>query len=539
MQQSPDTGYVFSGEHIYQLDASWQIEWELSPGGEDSGNVSTVFVFRDGYYVSGSIAGGAEYFGRISSNGELLWSRVFGEPDWDLVQSAAPIPGDRGVFVAGVSETLSDDGETTALFVARLDPDGAIVWLRTYPQLPAWIMELILRDDGRLLACGSATGSGGYGWSYALLSHHGEVLRVQRGMDVRDAVLLADGGVIASGAGGGLLVRRDARLNPLWSNMYYHNANETTALLAREDGSFVFGCNQGQYGLGRFHIIATEPELPPLEIDVTPAAGGDTVDVQAGEQFSWSWTLTNNMDEPQAPDVWAIAMTYDYFLGEPFALWEDQLIQPGETVAGEATTTVPPNTPSGEYRFFIRTGYLPTYRFHDWFTLNVNGGGPVREATAGELIWPTRTEPVSGWPGARPGFHTRLDQPRGRARTGGTPPLPLTSVKDNLRIHQQNWWPGSSDSGVTGVSVAPNPFNAATTVTVALPRGAASLRVVVYDVTGREVATLHDGPVAGGAGSSRTHRFTFDGSTLASGLYFLRATVPGQLEETRKMMLVR
>lgn len=101
MQQSPDTGYVFSGEHIYQLDASWQIEWELSPGGEDSGNVSTVFVFRDGYYVSGSIAGGAEYFGRISSNGELLWSRVFGEPDWDLVQSAAPIPGDRGVFVAG------------------------------------------------------------------------------------------------------------------------------------------------------------------------------------------------------------------------------------------------------------------------------------------------------------------------------------------------------------------------------------------------------------------------------------------------------
>ncbi|MBS1261709.1 MAG: hypothetical protein MAG453_01039 [Calditrichaeota bacterium] len=79
----------------------------------------------------------------------------------------------------------------------------------------------------------------------------------------------------------------------------------------------------------------------------------------------------------------------------------------------------------------------------------------------------------------------------------------------------------------------PNPFNAATTVTVSLPE-AAEVSVVVYNVAGRVVATVADGSFSAGR-----HAFTFDASSLASGLYFLRATVPGRLDETRKLMLVR
>ena len=83
-------------------------------------------------------------------------------------------------------------------------------------------------------------------------------------------------------------------------------------------------------------------------------------------------------------------------------------------------------------------------------------------------------------------------------------------------------------------TVYPNPFNAATTISVTLPH-AAELSLRVFDIQGRTVATLADGsPVTAGS-----HAFSFDGSTLSSGIYFVQAMVPGQLNEVRKLVLVK
>ncbi|MCB2213306.1 T9SS type A sorting domain-containing protein [bacterium] len=79
----------------------------------------------------------------------------------------------------------------------------------------------------------------------------------------------------------------------------------------------------------------------------------------------------------------------------------------------------------------------------------------------------------------------------------------------------------------------PNPFNPSTSFAVTLPE-AADLKVNVYNVTGQLVAT-----VASGDYSAGRHTMTFDASSLASGLYFIRATVPGQMDQTQKVMLVR
>ncbi len=79
----------------------------------------------------------------------------------------------------------------------------------------------------------------------------------------------------------------------------------------------------------------------------------------------------------------------------------------------------------------------------------------------------------------------------------------------------------------------PNPFNPSTTLAVTLPE-AAELTVNVYNVAGQLVTTLADGNYTAGR-----HTLTFDASNLASGLYFVRATVPGQLNQTQKVMLVR
>ncbi|MDX1547144.1 MAG: hypothetical protein R3247_09160, partial [Rhodothermales bacterium] len=45
------------------------------------------------------------------------------------------------------------------------------------------------------------------------------------------------------------------------------------------------------------------------------------------------------------------------------------------------------------------------------------------------------------------------------------------------------------------------------------------VRVEVYDVAGRRVALLHDGPLP----AHEAHAFTFDAGRLPSGLYLYRA----------------
>jgi hypothetical protein len=78
----------------------------------------------------------------------------------------------------------------------------------------------------------------------------------------------------------------------------------------------------------------------------------------------------------------------------------------------------------------------------------------------------------------------------------------------------------------------PNPFNATTTIAYDLPKaGHISLRI--YDLLGREVAVLKDGLVEAG-----THRVVFDGSGLASGIYFARLESDG-LAQTRKLVLIK
>ena len=76
----------------------------------------------------------------------------------------------------------------------------------------------------------------------------------------------------------------------------------------------------------------------------------------------------------------------------------------------------------------------------------------------------------------------------------------------------------------------PNPFNPTTTITFTLRQSDATT-LKIYDVLGREVATLVDGVV-----SSGHHSVSFTGEQFASGVYFYRI-VSGSFVETKKMIL--
>ncbi len=59
------------------------------------------------------------------------------------------------------------------------------------------------------------------------------------------------------------------------------------------------------------------------------------------------------------------------------------------------------------------------------------------------------------------------------------------------------------------------------------------MRMVIYDVLGREVVALVNTSQAPG-----TYEVKFDGSHIASGIYYYRLTV-GNHTATRAMMLIR
>jgi pullulanase/glycogen debranching enzyme len=81
------------------------------------------------------------------------------------------------------------------------------------------------------------------------------------------------------------------------------------------------------------------------------------------------------------------------------------------------------------------------------------------------------------------------------------------------------------------LSAFPNPFNPATTISFSLPQTQA-VKLVVYDVSGREVRVLSNGRYEAGE-----HHITFDGTELPSGIYFAHLESKDQARTTKLMLL--
>jgi len=79
----------------------------------------------------------------------------------------------------------------------------------------------------------------------------------------------------------------------------------------------------------------------------------------------------------------------------------------------------------------------------------------------------------------------------------------------------------------------PNPFNPVTQIPYYLPK-ASNVVIDVFDILGRRVSILEQGLQAAGE-----HRELFDGSALASGMYFVKLQAAGEQVEVQKVMLIK
>jgi len=76
----------------------------------------------------------------------------------------------------------------------------------------------------------------------------------------------------------------------------------------------------------------------------------------------------------------------------------------------------------------------------------------------------------------------------------------------------------------------PNTFNPTTTIKYTLPL---DVKLIVYDVLGKEIATLVNEKKPAG-----NYEVTFDGSNLTSGTYFY-SLISGNFKQTKKLFLLK
>lgn len=114
---------------------------------------------------------------------------------------------------------------------------------------------------------------------------------------------------------------------------------------------------------------------------------------------------------------------------------------------------------------------------------------------------------------------------------------------------KQLQWPDSTGTPVDAPAVGPragdgmeaafpNPFDDRTSLRFALESNARNVRIEVYDVQGRRVRTLLDGPVTRGAHVVGWDSRDDTGARVAAGVYFARYSVDGRERDGRKMTVL-
>ncbi|MCG6959219.1 T9SS type A sorting domain-containing protein, partial [bacterium BMS3Abin03] len=193
--------------------------------------------------------------------------------------------------------------------------------------------------------------------------------------------------------------------------------------------------------------------------------------------------------------------------------------------------------------------------------------GRVVKTTNGGTNWETLTTPYtathykSDWVDANNGIVVGSSGYTIRTTNGGTSwTLEQTSGSTTYGIHMNSSdpdsaWACGSIQGIYKWAAAPqgiaewknevpatyyinqnypNPFNPTTTIKFGIPK-AGNVTLNVYDITGRLVQTLvNNAPLNAG-----TVTYTFNGSNLASGVYFYSLIVDNNKIDTKKMVLVK
>ncbi len=515
VQQTTDGGYILAGSsmssppffsyYVVRTDSNGDTLWTQVYGGNSSDNGKYVQQTADGGYIiagytSSFGAGGNDcYLVKSNSTGVAQWTNTYGGSSNDYC-SCVQQTAEGGYIAVGYTNSFGAGGYD--VYLVKTDSIGDTLWTRTYGGNgdDRGMSVRQTNDEGYILVGHTYSyGAGGSDIYLVKTNSIGDTLWTciyggssdELGDDVKqtdDGGYIIVGSTESYGAGGWdvYVLKTDSLGNPLWTRNYGGAASDQGYSIqqTRDGGCIIAGMTESfGAGLSDFYLIRLASSallnvaLTPHNPPIRIPVGGGTLtfDAEIHNADSVVWTF----------DGWTEVIIPSGAVIGPLVLRTGIPIVPGQTVMRIVTQTVPGNAPSGNYTYIGKAGSYPdsvvSYDTFDFVKL------------AGDAASKYRSWTVSGW----------FDE------------------EANLSVSEYSL-----------CAASPNPFNPTTTINFTLPQ-AGKVLLSVFDITGREVGTLANGRYDSGA-----HRLVFDGSGLASGIYFYKLTAEG-FSDTQKMALVK
>jgi hypothetical protein len=283
-------------------------------------------------------------------------------------------------------------------------------------------------------------------------------------------------------SGTGNIVADPMFVDPMMGNFYLQenspciDAGDPSSPLDPDNTTADIGAFYYDQGGMMVDIILT-PANPPIMI---PANGGS---------FGFNIEAANNSSETIAFEAWTIVELPDGSMYGPLINPVNISLNSGASIDRDRNQNVPSGAPSGIYTYYAYVGVYPnTVWQNDSFEFDKS------EALDGFV--------VSNW-----------------ENTGESFSLP----EENSISATPN------EFALTGAY--PNPFNPTTTLSYELNE-TSEVILKVYDVSGREVATLVNGMRAAG-----THEVIFDGTHLVSGVYLYQLNTGSQTAHGKMILM--
>jgi len=302
---TPEETEVFYKEanvYLIKTDANGNLIWQKTYGADGVDEGWSVVQTSDGGYI---IAGDTEIYGagkfdvyliKTDANGNRIWQKTYGGPDWDIGYSIART-SDGGYIITGITESYG--AGKSDVYLIKTDANGNMLWQKTYGGSGV--------EEGRSVAL---TNDGGYiitGYSDSRHINDFDLYLVKTDADGNliwqktydfsfydkgwSVAQTKDGGYVIAGEAGydALLMKTDANGNLIWRKTYGGTGSDfARSVLETKDGGYIIiGSTSSYSAIGDLDVYLIKTDSNGNLLWQKTYGGGS-------EDRGWSIAKTND-----------------------------------------------------------------------------------------------------------------------------------------------------------------------------------------------------------------------------------------------------